>query len=255
MKAVILAGGFGTRLLEETEGRPKPMVEIGGRPILWHIMKIYAHHGVNEFVVCLGYKGYIIKEFFVNYRLHVSDITVNVASGSIDVHRNEADDWKVTLIETGLNTMTGGRVRRVRDYLDGEDFFLTYGDGVADIDIAALLSFHRAEGRLATVTAVTPPGRFGSLEMEGNRVTSFQEKPAGDHATINGGFFVLSPRVIEYIDGDDTVWERAPLERLARDGQLSAYRHDGFWHAMDTLRDKNQLEALWSGGNPPWKKW
>lgn len=255
MKAVILAGGFGTRLLEETEGRPKPMVEIGGRPILWHIMKIYAHHGVKEFIVCLGYKGYIIKEFFVNYRLHVSDITVNVASGSIDVHRNEADDWKVTLIETGLNTMTGGRVRRIRDYLDGEDFFLTYGDGVADIDIAALLSFHRAEGRLATVTAVTPPGRFGSLEMDGNRVASFQEKPAGDHATINGGFFVLSPRVIEYIDGDDTVWERAPLERLARDGQLSAYRHDGFWHAMDTLRDKNQLEALWSGGNPPWKKW
>ena len=255
MQAVILAGGFGTRLLEETEIKPKPMVEIGGRPILWHIMKIYAHYGVTDFIICLGYKGYVIKEFFVNYRLHVSDITVDVAGGSILVHRNVADDWKVTLIETGLRTMTGGRVKRIRDYIGNEDFFLTYGDGVADIDISALLAFHRAEGRLATVTAVTPPGRFGALEMDGGRVASFQEKPAGDHASINGGFFVLSPRVIDYIDGDDTVFERAPLERLARDGQLSAYRHQGFWHAMDTLRDKNQLEALWSGGNPPWKKW
>jgi glucose-1-phosphate cytidylyltransferase len=255
MKAVILAGGFGARLSEETEMRPKPMVEIGGRPILWHIMKIYAHYGVTDFIICLGYKGYVIKEFFVNYRLHVSDVTVDLADGSVSLHRNAGDNWKVTLVETGLGTMTGGRLKRVRDHIGGEEFFLTYGDGVADIDISALLAFHRAEARLATVTVVTPPGRFGALDVDGTRVTRFQEKPPGDRAGINGGFFVLSPRVIDYIDGDDTVWEGEPLERLARDGQLSAYRHQGFWHAMDTLRDKHQLEALWRGANPPWKKW
>lgn len=255
MKAVILAGGMGTRLSEETVSRPKPMVEIGGLPLLWHIMKIYAHYGVREFVICLGYKGYLIKEFFVNYRLHVSDITVNVAAGTIDFHRMGAEDWRVVLVETGLETNTGGRIRRIRDYVGDADFFLTYGDGVADIDVSALLAFHRSEGRLATVTAVAPPGRFGAMVLDEEQVAVFQEKPAGDGMTINGGFFVLSPRVIDYIADDTTVWERQPLEKLARDGQLSAYRHKGFWHALDTLRDKTQLEALWSAGRAPWKVW
>jgi glucose-1-phosphate cytidylyltransferase len=255
MKAVILAGGLGTRLSEETEVKPKPLVEIGGRPIIWHIMKIFSAHGVNEFVICLGYKGYLIKEFFVNYSLHLSDVTVDVSTGMIEVHRRRAEDWKVVLVETGLNTMTGGRIKRVREYLGDDDFFLTYGDGVSDIDIKKLLAFHKAEGRLATVTAVTPPGRFGALELSGNAVAHFSEKPAGDGASINGGFFVLSPKVIDYVKGDDTVWEREPMERLAREGQLSAFHHLGFWQAMDTLRDKNQLEAMWGEGHPPWRVW
>lgn len=255
MKAVILAGGLGTRLSEETDSKPKPMVEIGGRPIIWHIMKIFSAHGVNEFIICLGYKGYLIKEFFVNYGLHMSDITVDVANGAVEVHRRRAEDWRVMLVETGVNTMTGGRIKRLREYLDDEYFFLTYGDGVADIDIRKLEAFHRSHGRLATVTAVTPPGRFGALELSGDQVTSFSEKPAGDGVSINGGFFVLSPKVIDYITGDDTVWEREPLEGLARDGQLAAFFHHGFWHAMDTLRDKQQLEAMWRGGNPPWRLW
>jgi len=255
MKAVILAGGMGTRLSEETVSRPKPMIEIGGLPLLWHIMKIYSHYGVREFIICLGYKGYLIKEFFVNYRLHVSDITVNVATGTIDFHRMGAEDWRVVLVETGLETSTGGRIRRIRDYVGDADFFLTYGDGVADIDASALLAFHRSEGRIATVTAVVPPGRFGAMVLDEERVTVFQEKPAGDGMTINGGFFVLSPRAIDYIADDATVWEHQPLETLARDGQLSAYRHRGFWHALDTLRDKTQLEALWSAGRAPWKVW
>jgi glucose-1-phosphate cytidylyltransferase len=255
MKAVILAGGLGTRLSEETEAKPKPLVEIGGRPIIWHIMKIYSTYGVNEFVICLGYKGYLIKEFFVNYSRHLSDITVNVSTGVIDVHRRRAEDWKVALVETGLNTMTGGRLKRVREYLGDDDFFLTYGDGVADINIEQLRTFHKAEGRLATVTAVTPPGRFGALELSGNAVKNFSEKPAGDGASINGGFFVLSPKVIDYVKDDETVWEREPMERLAREGQLAAFHHHGFWQAMDTLRDKNQLESMWAGGNPPWRVW
>jgi len=255
MKAVILAGGLGTRLSEETVVRPKPMLEIGGRPILWHIMQIFAAHGVSEFVICLGYKGYVIKEFFLNYRLHLSDVTVELGSGHIDFHRSAAEDWRVSLIETGDATMTGGRLKRVRDYLGDEDFFMTYGDGVADIDLTALEAFHRAHGRLATLTAVVPPGRFGALDLEGDAVRCFREKPAGDGAAINGGFFVLSPRVLDRIEGDATVWENEPLERLAREGELRAYQHGGFWQAMDTLRDKKHLEELWAGGTAPWKVW
>ncbi|MGU3360440.1 glucose-1-phosphate cytidylyltransferase [Methylobacterium sp. M6A4_1b] len=255
MKAVILAGGLGTRLSEETVTRPKPMLEIGGRPILWHIMQIFAAHGVREFVICLGYKGYVIKEFFLNYRLHLSDVTVDIGRGHVDFHRSTAEDWRVSLIETGETTMTGGRLKRVRDYLGEDDFFMTYGDGVADVDLTALAAFHRAHGKLATLTAVTPPGRFGALELEDGTVRRFREKPAGDGATINGGFFVLSPRVLDRIAGDATVWEAEPLEGLAADGQLAAYVHAGFWQAMDTLRDKNHLEALWAGDAPPWKCW
>jgi glucose-1-phosphate cytidylyltransferase len=231
------------------------MVEIGGQPILWHIMKNFSAYGVKDFIICLGYKGYAIKEYFLNYRMHLSDVTIDVASGDVDFHRNGAEDWRVSLIETGLATMTGGRLKRVRPYLDDDDFFFTYGDGVADVDLARLCEFHRTHGRLATVTAVVPPGRFGALDVADRRVTGFREKPAGDGATINGGFFVLSPRVLDYVAGDDTVWEREPLEGLAREGQLMAYFHDGFWHAMDTLRDKNQLEALWTAGQAPWKRW
>lgn len=255
MKAVILAGGLGTRLSEETDTKPKPMVEIGGQPILWHIMKIFSAYGVRDFVICLGYKGYAIKEYFLNYRLHLSDVTVEVGSGNVEFHRSGAEDWRVSLVETGIASMTGGRLKRVRSYLDDEDFFLTYGDGVADIDLDALVAFHRAQGGLATVTSVVPPGRFGALELDGGRVTSFREKPAGDGATINGGFFVLSPKVVDYIEGDATVWENEPMERLAREGQLFAWHHGGFWQAMDTLRDKNHLEALWSSGRAPWKVW
>lgn len=255
MKAVILAGGLGTRLSEQTDVRPKPMVEIGGQPVLWHIMKIFAAHGVTDFVICLGYKGYVIKEFFLNYRLHLSDVTVDTADGSIEFHRSGAEDWRVSLIETGADTMTGGRLRRVRDFLGDDHFFCTYGDGVADIDLTALLRFHKAHGKLATVTGVVPPGRFGALQMDGDRVNSFAEKPAGDGATINGGFFVLSPRVLDYIDGDATIWEREPMERLAHEGQLHAYHHGGFWQAMDTLRDKNHLEDLWASKRAPWKVW
>ena len=255
MKAVILAGGLGTRLSEETGTRPKPMVEIGGQPILWHIMKIFAAHGVREFVICLGYRGYMIKEFFLNYRLHLSDVTVEVGSGAVEFHRSGAEDWSVSLIETGAETMTGGRLKRVRDYLGDEEFFMTYGDGVSDVDLTALAAFHRAHGRLATLTAVAPPGRFGALEVEGDAIIKFHEKPAGDGALINGGFFVLNPRALDTIVGDSTVWENEPLERLARDGQLRTYRHAGFWQAMDTLRDKNQLEALWLAQAAPWKTW
>jgi len=255
MKAVILAGGMGSRLSEETNVKPKPMVEIGNKPILWHIMKIFSYHGINEFVVCLGYKGFVIKEYFVNYYLHASDVTVDTGTGRIDIHRTEGDSWRISLVETGIATMTGGRLRRVRDFLDEGDFCMTYGDGVAAIDIKALLHFHREQGRLATVTAVRPSARFGALEIVENAVTSFIEKPHGDGGYINGGFFVLSPKVLDYIEGDATVWEREPMENLARSGQLSAFRHDGFWHPIDTLRDKRYLEALWETGKAQWKMW
>lgn len=255
MKAVILAGGFGTRLAEETEIKPKPMVEIGGKPILWHIMKIYSHYGINEFIVCLGYKGYVIKEYFVNYKMHRSDVTIDIATGAVSTHQSFAEPWKVTLVETGEGTMTGGRLRRVRPYLGDEDFCFTYGDGVASIDIKRLLAFHAAKGRIATVTAVQPPGRFGSMDIRQDQVTDFMEKPRGDGGWINGGFFVLSSKVFDYLKDDATVWEQKPLRDLARDGQLNAYHHDGFWQAMDTLRDKQHLENLWEGGSPPWKVW
>jgi glucose-1-phosphate cytidylyltransferase len=251
-KAVILAGGFGTRLMEETEARPKPMVEIGGRPILWHIMKIYAAHGIDEFVIPLGYKGYMIKEFFANYRLHMSDVTYDYGRNDVSTHAGRAEAWKVTLVDTGLETMTGGRLKRLAPYLGDEPFCMTYGDGVAGIDIGALVRYHESHGRAATVTAVHPPSRFGALELEGGRVQRFTEKPPGDGMRINGGFFVLSPRVLDYIDGDQTVFEKEPMERLATDGEMMAYEHDGFWHSMDTLRDKRALEALWAQGNPPW---
>jgi glucose-1-phosphate cytidylyltransferase len=255
MKVVILAGGMGTRISEETAVRPKPMVEIGGKPILWHIMKIYSAHGLNDFVICLGYKGYLIKEYFANYFLHMSDVTLDMAHNRMEVHQNKAEPWRVTLVDTGEQTMTGGRLRRVRDYLGDEEFCFTYGDGVGNIDIKALIAFHRAQGRLATLTAAQPPGRFGALNIVGEHVGAFQEKPQGDGGWINGGFFVVSPRVIDYIDGDATVWEREPMERIATDGQLSAFRHHGFWQPMDTLRDKNHLEELWARGNAPWKIW
>jgi glucose-1-phosphate cytidylyltransferase len=256
MKAVILAGGLGTRLAEETGVKPKPMVEIGANPILWHILKLYSNHGITEFVICLGYKGYVIKEYFANYFLHSSDVTFDLANNSMEVHNKSSEPWKVTLIDTGEETMIGGRIKRIIDYVkDDECFCLTYGDGVSDIDIDASIEFHRKEGRLATVTAVQPPGRFGAIEMDGSRVTGFMEKPQGDGGWINGGFFVLSPKVVDYIDGDSTVWEKEPMENLAKDGELSVYIHDGFWHPMDTLRDKRYLESLWESGNAPWKLW
>jgi glucose-1-phosphate cytidylyltransferase len=254
MKVVILAGGLGTRLSEETTIRPKPMVEIGPRPILWHIMKLYSHYGLNDFVICLGYKGYVIKEYFANYFLHNSDVTFDLATNTLEVHQNQAEPWRVTLVDTGEATQTGGRVKRVARYLDGP-FMLTYGDGVADVDLNALLDHHRASGLLATVTGVQPPGRFGSLEIEGARATGFREKPVGDGGWINGGFFVLAPEVIDYVADDATVWEREPMERLARDGQLGVYLHHGFWQPMDTLRDRNQLSAMWTSGKAPWKVW
>jgi glucose-1-phosphate cytidylyltransferase len=256
MKAVILAGGRGTRLAEETALRPKPMVEIGGRPILWHIMKIYAAHGITDFVICLGYKGWQIKEYFLNYLRHSSDIAVDLATGRVEVLRPVAEPWRVTLVDTGEDTMTGGRLARVAPHLAGEDAFcMTYGDGVADVDVTALVAFHRAHGRQATVTAVTPPGRFGALRREGSRVDAFLEKPPGDGGTINGGFFVLSPRVLDWIAGDATVWENEPLASLARDGELRAFDHRGFWQPMDTLRDREHLERLWAGGQAPWRVW
>ena len=255
MKVVLLAGGLGTRLSEETTIRPKPMVEIGGRPILWHIMKIYAHHGLTDFVVCLGYKGYLIKEYFANYFLHMCDVTFDLANNSLEVHHSQAEPWKVTLVDTGDATQTGGRVKRVARYIDGDEFLLTYGDGVADLDVAALLAFHRAGKRLATVTGVQPPGRFGSLALDGDLATGFREKPVGDGGWINGGFFVLSRAVLDYIDGDETVWENQPMERLARERQLGVYLHRGFWQPMDTMRDRAQLETLWTGGRAPWKVW
>lgn len=255
MKAVILAGGFGTRISEESHLRPKPMIEIGGKPILWHIMKIYSHYGINDFVICLGYKGYMIKEYFANYFLHMSDVTFDMSSNQMHVHHKNAEPWKVTLVNTGDSSMTGGRLRRVREYLDDEDFCFTYGDGVADIDIGKLVEFHRAHGKLATVTAIQPPGRYGALAMDGDAVLGFQEKPKGDGGWINGGFFVLSPKVLNYIDSDDTTWEQEPLITLAGEDQLRAYQHDGFWQAMDTLREKNLLEDLWQSKTAPWKVW
>jgi glucose-1-phosphate cytidylyltransferase len=255
MKAVILAGGLGTRLAEETSLRPKPMVEIGGRPVLWHIMKIFSAHGINDFVVCLGYKGYLIKEYFANYFLHMSDVTFDMVNNQTVVHQNNAEPWRVTLVDTGESTMTGGRLKRVRQYLGDEDFCFTYGDGVGDVNISELIEFHRSQKRLATLTGVQPPGRFGALNLNGTRVANFEEKPHGDGGWINGGFFILSPNVIDYIEHDATVWERDPMERLAREGQLSAYLHQGFWQPMDTLRDKQHLEELWQSGSAPWKVW
>jgi glucose-1-phosphate cytidylyltransferase len=256
MKAVILAGGLGTRLSEETATRPKPMVEIGGKPILWHIMKIYSAHGVNEFIICLGYKGYIIKEYFANYYLHMSDVTFDMRNNGIKIHQAYAEPWQVTLVETGENTQIGGRIKRIIPYVkDDEAFCLTYGDGVADVDINKIIDLHFTEGRLATVTATQPPGRFGAVNYEGNRVVGFQEKPRGDGSWINGGFFVLSPKVANYIEGDATVWEREPMEQLAAENQLSIYCHSGFWQPMDTLRDWRQLEDLWTSGRAPWKVW
>jgi glucose-1-phosphate cytidylyltransferase len=256
MKVVILAGGYGTRISEETQNRPKPMVEIGGKPILWHIMKLYSHYGMNDFVICLGFKGYIIKEYFANYCLHTSDVTFDLGANQIITHERNTENWRVTLVETGLETMTGGRVKRVARYLNpGEPFCMTYGDGVGDIDIGKLLAFHRGHGRKATVTATTAPGRFGALRMHETAVEGFQEKPAGDGAWINGGFFVLSADVLNLIEGDYTVWERDPMERLAASGELAAYKHPGFWQPMDTLREKNQLESLWQSGKAPWKVW
>ncbi len=255
MKAVILAGGLGTRISEESSLRPKPMIEIGGKPILWHIMKIYAAHGISDFIVCCGYKGYMIKEYFANYFLHTSDVTFDVQHNRMDVHENGAEAWRVTVVDTGENTMTGGRLKRVSKYLGDEEFCLTYGDGVSNVNIGATIAFHRKQERLATLTGTQPPGRFGALNLEGSRVKSFEEKPHGDGAWINGGFFVLSPRVIDLIEDDSTVWERDPMERLAQEGQLSAYLHSGFWQPMDTLRDKNHLEELWQSGEAPWKVW
>ena len=256
MKAVILAGGRGSRLSEETTVRPKPMVEIGGKPILWHIMKIYAAHGVEEFVICLGYKGYVIKEFFANYHLHTSeDLSFDLGRGDVEVHRSSTEPWKVTLLDTGEGTMTGGRLKRALAYVGEEDFCFTYGDGLADIDIAALIDHHREQGALATITAVQPPGRFGAVELNGTRVRSFQEKPRGDGAWLNGGFFVLSPGVGRYLDGDATTWEDEPLRALAVEGQLASFCHRGFWRAMDTLRDRIQLQELWDAGEAPWRIW
>ena len=255
MKAVILAGGMGTRLAEETQTRPKPMVEIGGKPILWHIMKLYSSHGIDEFVVCCGYKGYMIKEYFANYFVHTSDVTFDLRSNSMEVHARRSEPWKVSLVDTGDETMTGGRLRRVADYLGDEPFCFTYGDGVGDVDIQAAIRFHHEGGRLATVTATRPPGRFGALVLEQGAVTRFQEKPVGDGGWINGGFFVLSPQVIDYIEGDATIWEQQPMRRLAEEGQLGAYLHTGFWQPMDTLRDKKHLEELWRSGTAPWAVW
>lgn len=256
MKAVILAGGLGTRIAEETSSRPKPMVEVGGKPILWHIMKMYSAHGVNDFVICCGYKGYMIKEYFANYFLHMSDVTFDMANNNaMQIHQQFAEPWKVTLIDTGENTLTGGRLKRVRQYLFNEDFCFTYGDGVGDINLTKLIAFHKAHGKQATVTAVQPPGRFGALEMNDTTVNSFVEKPHGDGMYINGGFFVLSPKVIDLIEDDSTIWERKPLECLATSGQLQAFTHNGFWQPMDTMRDKQYLEELWASGNAPWKVW
>lgn len=256
MKAVILAGGLGTRISEETHLKPKPMVEIGGKPILWHILKMYSHHGIHDFVICCGYKGYVIKEYFANYFLHMSDVTFDMGTNRMEVHQRHAEPWRVTLVDTGEDTLTGGRLKRVRDYLkDEEAFCFTYGDGVSDVDIGASIRFHQRHGCLATVTAVQPPGRYGALKREGNRVVGFTEKPRGDGGLINGGFFVLSPKCLDRIEGDQTSWEGEPLASLSRDGQLMAFEHGGFWQPMDTLREKNLLEDLWVSGQAPWKTW
>lgn len=256
MKAVILAGGLGTRISEETATRPKPMVEIGGKPILWHVMKIYSAHGINDFIVCCGYKGYVIKEYFANYFLHMSDVTFDMERNRMEVHQRYAEPWRVTLVDTGDNTLTGGRLKRVAEYIkDEEAFCFTYGDGVGNIDVSALIAFHKSQKVKATLTATIPPGRFGALDISGAKVSSFIEKPRGDGAMINGGFFVLSPEVLDYIPGDATLWEAEPLERLSAEGQLAAFEHHGFWQPMDTLRDKNKLENLWQSGKAPWKVW
>ena len=255
MKAVILAGGVGTRISEESHARPKPMIEIGGKPILWHIMKIYSYGGINDFIVCCGYKGYLIKEYFANYFLHTSDVTFDIVANKMEIHEKHTEPWRVTLIDTGDQTMTGGRLKRVKKYLSNEDFCMTYGDGLSDVNISELIKFHQSHGKSATVTAVQPPGRFGALKLSGSNVERFQEKPQGDGAFINGGFFVLNPGVLDLIDGDESIWESAPLEALASKGELQAYVHQGFWQAMDTLRDKSYLEDLWATGNAPWKKW
>ncbi|MDT8993023.1 glucose-1-phosphate cytidylyltransferase [Curvibacter sp. APW13] len=256
MKAVILAGGLGTRISEETQLKPKPMIEIGGKPILWHIMKIYSAHGVHDFVVCCGYRGYVIKEYFANYFLHMSDVTFDMTNNRMEVHHRHAEPWRVTLVDTGEHTMTGGRLRRVAEYVKEEEAFcFTYGDGVADVDVAASIRFHQAHGRMATVTAVQPPGRYGALDLQGESVRGFTEKPRGDGGFINGGFFVLSPRCLERLNGDEDSWEGEPLTGLASEGQLMAYPHLGFWQPMDTLRDKNNLESLWASGRAPWKVW
>ena len=255
MKAVILAGGLGTRIAEETTVRPKPMIEIGGKPVLWHILKIYSHHGINDFIICLGYKGYMVKEYFANYFLHMSDVTIDLSSNSIEVHHKHAESWRVTLVDTGDATQTAGRLKRVAGYLEDETFCFTYGDGLSDVDITASIAFHSDRHTLATVCAVQPPGRFGALDIEGSRIIRFEEKPSGDGNWINGGFFVLQPEVMNYIDGDSSIWERTPMETLAREGHLLAYTHNGFWQPMDTLRDKLKLEELWQSGKAPWKVW
>lgn len=256
MKAVILAGGLGTRISEETHLKPKPMIEVGGMPILWHIMKIYSHYGIHNFIICCGYKGYVIKEYFANYFLHMSDVTFDLGNNSMKVHQLKAEPWKVTLVDTGVETMTGGRLKHVAPYIDDhEPFCMTYGDGVSDVNIGQVLAFHKAHGLQATITATYPPGRFGALDIKDGRVLSFKEKPKGDGGMINGGFFVLSPKVLGLIDGAQTIWEREPLEQLSRQGQLAAYEHDGFWQPMDTLRDKSYLDELWNSGQAPWKVW
>jgi glucose-1-phosphate cytidylyltransferase len=256
MKAVILAGGLGTRISEETHLKPKPMIEIGGKPVLWHVMKVYSAHGVNDFIICCGYRGYLIKEYFANYFLHMSDVTFDMCHNKMEVHQQNAEPWRVTLVDTGDDTMTGGRLKRVAPYLQGEEAFcFTYGDGVGNVDITALIKHHHSQGKLATLTATQPPGRFGTLRLNGSGITSFMEKPQGDGNWINGGFFVLSPKVIDRIEGDKTIWEREPMESLASDGEFSAYFHKGFWQPMDTLRDKNLLEELWATGDAPWKVW
>ena len=255
MKTVILAGGFGTRISEETLLKPKPLIELGGMPILWHIMKIYSAYNINDFVICCGYKGYLIKEYFANYFLHMSDVTLDIKQNKMEVHNRFAEPWKVTLVDTGAETMTGGRLKRVENYLDDETFCFTYGDGLSDVNISKLISFHRNKKTLATVTAVQPPGRYGTIHFEGENVLGFKEKPSGDGGWINGGYFVLEPSVLDYIKDDSTIWEHEPLERLSQEGQLSAYKHAGFWNAVDTLRDKNHLEELWNSNKANWKIW
>lgn len=255
MKAVILAGGYGTRISEETQGKPKPMIEIGNMPILWHIMKNYSFYGINDFLICCGYKGYVIKEYFANYFLHTSDVTIDVKNNKMDVHKKFGEPWKVTLIDTGIETMTGGRLKRIKSYVDDGSFCFTYGDGLSNVNISELLQFHEKKQTIATITAIQPPGKFGRLNLDQNRVKSFEEKPDGDGGWVNGGFFVLEPQVFDYLGDDSTIWEREPLEKLAKNNQLSAYKHKGFWHPVDTLWDKNYLEKLWKDGNPPWKIW
>ncbi|MEO7433190.1 MAG: glucose-1-phosphate cytidylyltransferase [Dokdonella sp.] len=255
MKAVILAGGFGTRISEESAVRPKPMIQIGGKPVLWHVLKLYSQHGIHDFIICLGYKGYMVKEYFANYFLHTSDVTFDLARNKMEVHHRHAEPWRVTLVDTGEQTQTGGRLKRAAEYLDSETFCFTYGDGLSNVDMTAQIAFHRERGTLATVCAVQPPGRFGALDIDGHRISRFTEKPQGDGSWINGGFFILERDALHHIGGDETVWEREPLEALARDGQLSAYTHEGFWQPMDTLRDKIKLEELWQSGDAPWKTW